>query len=110
LLGLERLGVPLRGLTDEGLRRVIYVNIFPNVLISLHPDYVMAHTMRPLGPGRTHVVCEWLFEPETIAEAVLQLITDESLNGVAMSVTYGRPPRIVEAPMRFGRADPAQRQ
>jgi len=51
-----------------------------------------------------------LIEPATIAEAVLQLITDESLNGVAMSVTYGRPPRIVEAPMRFGRADPAQRQ
>jgi NAD(P)-dependent dehydrogenase (short-subunit alcohol dehydrogenase family) len=51
-----------------------------------------------------------LIEPATIAEAVLLLITDESLNGVAMSVTYGRPPRIVEAPMRFGRADPAQRQ
>lgn len=51
-----------------------------------------------------------LIEPETIADAVLTLITDESLNGVAMSVTYGRPPRIVEAPMRFGRADPAQRQ
>jgi NAD(P)-dependent dehydrogenase (short-subunit alcohol dehydrogenase family) len=51
-----------------------------------------------------------LIEPATIAEAVLQLITDETLNGVAMSVTYGRPPRIVEAPMRFGRTDPAQRQ
>jgi NAD(P)-dependent dehydrogenase (short-subunit alcohol dehydrogenase family) len=51
-----------------------------------------------------------LIEPATIAEAVLTLIRDESLNSVAMSVTYGRPPRIVEAPMRFGRQDPAQSQ
>lgn len=51
-----------------------------------------------------------LIAPETIAEAVLQLITDDSLNGVAMAVTFGRPPRIVEAPIRFNRADPAQQQ
>jgi NAD(P)-dependent dehydrogenase (short-subunit alcohol dehydrogenase family) len=51
-----------------------------------------------------------LIAPETIAETVMQLITDESLNGVAMAVTYGRPARIVEAPIRFGRQDPAQAQ
>lgn len=51
-----------------------------------------------------------LIAPETIAEAVMQLITDESLNGVAMAVTYGRPPRIVEAPIRFRSQDPAQTQ
>lgn len=51
-----------------------------------------------------------LIAPETIAEAVMQLITDESLNGVAMAITHGRPPRIVEAPIRFNRADPAQTQ
>jgi NAD(P)-dependent dehydrogenase (short-subunit alcohol dehydrogenase family) len=51
-----------------------------------------------------------LIAPETIAEAVLTLIRDESLNGVAMAVTFGRPPRIVEAPLRFNRQDPAQQQ
>lgn len=51
-----------------------------------------------------------LIAPETIAEAVLALVRDESLNGVAMAVTYGRPPRIVEAPIRFNRQDPAQGQ
>jgi 15-hydroxyprostaglandin dehydrogenase (NAD) len=51
-----------------------------------------------------------LIAPETIAEVVMSLITDDSLNGVAMSVTYGRPPRIVEAPIRFNRPDPAQAQ
>ncbi|HEY8768652.1 MAG TPA: SDR family oxidoreductase [Dehalococcoidia bacterium] len=51
-----------------------------------------------------------LIAPQTIAEAVLELVSNESLNGVAMAVTYGRPPRIVEAPMRFQRQDPAQSQ
>lgn len=51
-----------------------------------------------------------LIAPETIADAVMTLIKDDSLNGVAMAVTFGRPPRVVEAPMRFNRTDPAQQQ
>lgn len=50
-----------------------------------------------------------LMAPETIADAVLELIRDDSLNGVAMAVTYGRPPRLVDQPFRF-RTDPAQGQ
>ena len=45
-------GVLLRGLDGEGLRTVIYVNIFPNVLVSLHPDYVMTHRLTPLAADR----------------------------------------------------------
>ena len=45
------LGVPLRGLDAHGLRTVIYVNVFPNVLLSLHPDYVMTHRLVPLAAG-----------------------------------------------------------
>ena len=57
-------GVPIRGL-DEGQRReVFYFGLFPNLLISLHPDYVMTHRIEPLGPGRTKVECQWLFPPE----------------------------------------------
>ena len=51
-----------------------------------------------------------LIAPESIADAVMTLVKDASLNGVAMAVTYGRPPRIVEAPIRFNRGDPAQQQ
>jgi Rieske 2Fe-2S family protein len=47
-------------------RVVLYFAIFPNCLVSLHPDYVMLHTIWPDGPGRTKVVCEWFFEPETM--------------------------------------------
>jgi Rieske 2Fe-2S family protein len=49
-------------------RAVLYFAIFPNCLVSLHPDYVMLHTLWPRGAGRTEVVCEWFFEPETMAQ------------------------------------------
>jgi Rieske 2Fe-2S family protein len=60
-------GVPLRGLDAEGLRSVIYVNIFPNVLLSLHPDYVMVHRLVPLAADRTRIECTWAFAPESLA-------------------------------------------
>jgi Rieske 2Fe-2S family protein len=57
-------GVRLRGLSDRLAREVHYHGLFPNLLVSLHPDYVMTHRIEPLGPGRTRVHCEWLFPPE----------------------------------------------
>jgi glycine betaine catabolism A len=60
-------GVPLRGLSAQELRTVIYVNIFPNVLVSLHPDYVMTHRIVPLAAGRTRIECSWAFAPEAVA-------------------------------------------
>ncbi len=43
-------------------REVLYFALFPNALISLHPDYVMLHTLWPRAVDRTEVVCEWFFE------------------------------------------------
>jgi glycine betaine catabolism A len=60
------LGMPLRGLDAKGLRTVIYVNIFPNVLLSLHPDYVMTHRLTPLAADRTMIECTWAFAPEAV--------------------------------------------
>ena len=57
---------PIEGIEGEALRDVLYFAIFPNALISLHPDYAMLHTLWPDGPGRTRVTCEWFFEPRTI--------------------------------------------
>jgi glycine betaine catabolism A len=59
-------GVPLRGLTGEELHTVAYVAIFPNVLLSLHPDYVMTHRLVPLAADRTLIECTWAFAPEAI--------------------------------------------
>ena len=60
------LGEPLRGLAGAGLRTVIYVSIFPNVLLSLHPDYVMTHVFTPLAADRTLIDCSWAFAPESL--------------------------------------------
>jgi Rieske 2Fe-2S family protein len=62
-------GVMLRGLDSAGLRTVIYVNAFPNVLLSLHPDYVMVHRLTPLAADRTRIECTWAFAPEAVDQA-----------------------------------------
>lgn len=56
----------LPGITGHERERVYYYAVFPTLLLSLHPDYVMAHTLWPETPRRTRVVCEWHFHPSTI--------------------------------------------
>jgi Rieske 2Fe-2S family protein len=48
----------------ENLQQVFYYSIFPNMLLSLHPEYVMVHQLSPQSPERTLIVCDWLFHPE----------------------------------------------
>jgi Rieske 2Fe-2S family protein len=60
-------GIPVGELPEEDLRRVYYYAIFPNMLLSLHPDYVMVHTLWPAAPDRTLIECEWLFHPDAPA-------------------------------------------
>jgi Rieske 2Fe-2S family protein len=57
-------GAFLRGLSAELRRRVAYLQLFPNLLLSLHPDYVMTHLLEPVAADRTRVTCQWLFPPE----------------------------------------------
>jgi glycine betaine catabolism A len=57
---------PLAGIGDENTRRVYYFVVWPNLLLSLHPDYVMTHQVWPIDPEKSRVVCEWLFEPATM--------------------------------------------
>ena len=47
---------------DDGL--VFYYSIFPNMLLSLHPEYVMVHQLWPMSPERTLIVCDWFFHPD----------------------------------------------
>ncbi len=58
----------LPGLPADECRYVYYYAFLPNLLLSLHPDYVMMHTLWPRDVGRTEIVCEWLFHPDTLAE------------------------------------------
>ncbi len=63
----ESSGQFIEGLNDMEQRTVMYLVAFPNLLISLHPDYVMTHTLRPISAGRTFVECSWAF-PKAVAE------------------------------------------
>src|ERR671915_961771 len=53
-------------LTEGQDRTVYYFQLFPNLMMSLNPDYVMTHRLRPLAPDRTAVECEWLFSKEAV--------------------------------------------
>jgi Rieske 2Fe-2S family protein len=59
----------LPGLDDEQRQQVAYYAIYPNLLLSLHPDYMMTHTLWPRAHDRTEIVCEWHFHPEEMATA-----------------------------------------
>jgi Rieske 2Fe-2S family protein len=58
---------PLAGIGAENARRVYYIVVWPNLLLSLHPDYVMTHQVWPVDAEHSRVVCEWLFDPQVMA-------------------------------------------
>ncbi len=58
---------PIATLEEPDLPNILYFTVFPNALVSLHPDYVMLHTLWPRQPGHTEIVCEFFFESETMA-------------------------------------------
>jgi len=60
---------PLPGLGAADRRRVYYYAILPNLLLNLHPDYVMTFTLWPRACDLTEVVCEWHFHPEEMARS-----------------------------------------
>jgi Rieske 2Fe-2S family protein len=47
---------------------VLYLGLFPDLLLSLHPDYVMTHQLAPSAPNRTRIVCSW-YVPEGVTDA-----------------------------------------
>jgi Rieske 2Fe-2S family protein len=53
----------LPGLDAGQRKKVCYYAIYPNFLLSLHPDYMMTHTLWPRAVDRTEIVCEWHFHP-----------------------------------------------
>lgn len=58
---------PLPGVRGEETSRVYYYTVFPSLLLSLHPDYVMAHYVQPISSMQTRVVCEWYFDANAMS-------------------------------------------
>jgi glycine betaine catabolism A len=57
---------PLARLEPHELRTVHYYAILPNMLINLHPDYVVTFRFDPRGVDRTDIECEWLFHESEV--------------------------------------------
>ena len=55
-------------LIDGQQRRAYYYTLMPNMLLSLHPDYVNYYLVHPIAPDRTLVESEWLFHPDTLTD------------------------------------------
>jgi Rieske 2Fe-2S family protein len=62
----ELAATPLPGVDPM---RVEYLHLLPNLLVSAHPDYVMAHRMVPLAPGRTWIECSWYVDAGSRSDA-----------------------------------------
>jgi Rieske 2Fe-2S family protein len=56
------------GMTEEDERRVYYAWVWPNLLFSLHPDYLMTHQVWPVTAEESKVICELYFHPTTIEQ------------------------------------------
>ena len=63
----------LPGLSETQRQQVVYFAIYPNFLLSLHPDYVMTHTLWPRAHDRTEIVCEFHFHPSELARRDAQI-------------------------------------
>jgi Rieske 2Fe-2S family protein len=62
----------LPGLSEAQRQQVVYFAIYPNLLLSLHPDYVMTHTLWPRAHDRTEIVCEFHFRSAELARPDFQ--------------------------------------
>ena len=58
---------PLPRLDAEQRRQVYYYAILPNLLLNLHPDYMLTFALWPRAHDHTEIVCEWHFHPEAMA-------------------------------------------
>ncbi|MEM7349481.1 MAG: aromatic ring-hydroxylating dioxygenase subunit alpha [Acidobacteriota bacterium] len=54
---------PLPGLGEVERRGVYYYAVLPNLLLNLHPNYMLTFALWPRAHNRTEIVCRWYFHP-----------------------------------------------
>jgi len=62
-------GVPIGELSADDRRRAFYYTFFPNMMLSVHPDYVNYYSVWPIDAKRSTVVTEWLQHPDSVGSA-----------------------------------------
>ncbi len=58
--------------SGDDLKRIYYYSVFPNMLLTPHPDFILFHHITPLGPEKIINDCYWLFRPEIINDLKAQ--------------------------------------
>jgi phenylpropionate dioxygenase-like ring-hydroxylating dioxygenase large terminal subunit len=61
--------LPFPGLTEEEQTRHNGLLVYPNLMLSVSADHIVAFTLYPRGPAATTVVCDFLFHADEIAKA-----------------------------------------
>ena len=62
-----RNGRPLLYARDETeARRIYYYILWPNLIVSIHPDYVLTHHALPAGPNRSIVHCDLYVDADDV--------------------------------------------
>jgi Rieske 2Fe-2S family protein len=56
----------LPGLSEADANTFYGVTLLPNLIVNLHSDNVSTFHLFPVAAGRTRVVCDYLFRPETV--------------------------------------------
>ena len=62
---------PVCDVSGDELQRVHYYSVFPNLLLSPHPDFVLYHRIRSVSVGQIQNDCFFLLHPNVIAEPAL---------------------------------------
>lgn len=57
----------ITGADEVDERRIYYYILWPNLIVSVHPDYVLTHQAWPDGPERSTVHCDLYVEADTLA-------------------------------------------
>ena len=95
----QRHGRPLLpGTTEQDARRIYYYILWPNLIMSVHPDYVLTHQAWPEGPERTRVRCDLYVD-----QAALGAVTVEDAVGF-WDLTNGQDYHVVELQQRGTRS------
>jgi glycine betaine catabolism A len=59
-------GLLVGDLSGDDLHRAYYYSLFPNMMLSMHPDYVVYYMVWPVDGMRSRVVSEWMFNPKSV--------------------------------------------
>lgn len=56
--------LPLGEVSTSDRGRAYYYTLFPTMMLSLHPDYAVFYTVKPVAADRSTVRCEWMVNPK----------------------------------------------